>query len=511
MLDVLFINPNSSKKTYQDLSNKYTAIETPTWSLLLAQSCRKQGFSVKILDCEAESLTELETAERVIKENPKFCCFVVYGQNPNSGTTNMSGAVSSSRKIKELNNEIKIGLVGSYVQSLPFKVLKEEKSFDIIFTNEAVYSLWNLLKLQDLNDKNKLKEINGIGFELNNEPFLTKPEKVVPQNRMDMDLPGYAWDLLPFKEKPLDLYRSHFWHAEYDHNKRTPFAALYTSLGCQFKCSFCMINIINRNDNNEIGVASDYSGMRFWSPDFIIKEFDKLNELGVKTIRICDEMFLLNKKYYIPLCKLLSEREYSKDLRMWAYSRVDTIKNKENLELVRKAGIRWLCLGIESAEKTVRLEATKGHFEDIDIANLIKMVHDSDIEVIANYMFGLPKENYESMKKTLDLSIELCTSAWNAYTAMALPGSKLFKDALNNNEILPKKYEDFSFLSYETSPLPTEFLKPEEILKFRDEAWYKYHLNDNFLQRIKNKFGEIAFNNIIEMSKIKLKRKILGD
>ena len=47
---------------------------------------------------------------------------------------------------------------------------------------------------------------------------------------MDQDLPGYAWDLLPFKEKPLDLYRAHYWHANFDDDQRTPFAAIYTLL-----------------------------------------------------------------------------------------------------------------------------------------------------------------------------------------------------------------------------------------------------------------------------------------
>ena len=45
MLDITFIVPNNSNVTYQQLSNKYSAIETPTWALLLAESCRKKVSS----------------------------------------------------------------------------------------------------------------------------------------------------------------------------------------------------------------------------------------------------------------------------------------------------------------------------------------------------------------------------------------------------------------------------------------------------------------------------------
>ena len=154
-----------------------------------------------------------------------------------------------------------------------------------------------------------MKDIKGIAYRKSNEIKINLPEKVVPTERMDIDLPGYAWDLLPYKNKPLDLYRSPMWHAEYDFEKRSPYASLQTSLGCVFKCDFCMINLINRNDTEKIGVAGKYNNMRFWSSDFIIKEFDKLIDMGVQTIRIVDEMFLLNPKYYIPLCEKLAERK----------------------------------------------------------------------------------------------------------------------------------------------------------------------------------------------------------
>ena len=196
---------------------------------------------------------------------------------------------------------------------------------------------------------------------------------------------------------------------------------------------------------------------------------------------------------------------------MWAYSRVDTARKPENLALIRKAGIKWLCLGIESADRKVRFEVTKGRFKDVDITEVAKRVHDADIEIMANYLVGLPCDTHDTMQKTLDLSLELCTLGWNMYAAMALPGSRLYKEALEAGLDLPNEYSGFSFHSYETKPLPTEDLEPWEILKFRDEAWTKYHTSRQFLDKIEKKYGKIARENILQMSKVKLKRKILGD
>ena len=510
MIDVVFITPNNSQGIYQGLSNKYSAIETPTWSLLLAESCRSKNYKVAIIDTLAEQLTDQQTYEKIISLNPRLICFVVYGQNVNAGTTNMSGATRLSKFLKLKKIKSPISYMGSHVQALPKKTLEDETSIDIVFLNEGVYAIWNLLSQNDLTKKN-LKKINGIAFRDESKVIINKPEIVVPQNRMDIDLPGYAWDLLPFKSKPFDLYRSPMWHAEYINENRSPYAAIQTSLGCAFKCDFCMINIINKNDSEEIGVSSNYSGMRFWSTQFIIKEFDKLFDYGVNTIRIVDEMFLLNPKYYIPLCNALKERNKSDNFRFWAYSRIDTVKRKEILTLIRSAGIKWLCLGIESGDKAIRLEVAKGKFEDVDVKKIIKQIHESDIEVMANYIYGLPGDTEESINKTFKLSLELNTSGWNTYAAMALPGSSLYKKAISNNIKLPENYEGFSFHSYNTQPLPTEKLSAAKILELRDKKFVEYHLNKNFLDRIKNKFGTEAMINIRDMTKIKLKRKIIDE
>lgn len=510
MIDALFVVPGNAKGVYQALSDDYSAIETPTWALLLAESCRSIGYNVKILDITAEKLSHKNAVDRIIEINPKFIVFVVYGQNVNAGTTNMSGAVALSSFIKSNKINSPIVYIGSHVQAMPIDALEKESSIDIICTNEGVYSLRSLLNLEKINPV-ALSKVKGIGYRDFDKVILTPAEKVVPQERLDIDLPGYAWDLLPFEEKPFDLYRSPMWHAEYNFNQRSPYAAIQTSLGCQFKCEFCMINIINRDDNDPIGVAGNYNSMRYWSTGFIIKEFDKLIKMGVKTIRIVDEMFLLNPKYYIPLCEQLSERNKDDGLRMWAYSRIDTIRRPGILNLVRQAGIKWLALGIESGDKAIRLEVSKGKFDDVNISQVIENVHDADIEVMANYIFGLPSDTKETMKKTFDLSKDLCTAGWNTYAAMALPGSQLYKTAIEKQYTLPEDYAGYSFHAYNTQPLPTEFLTPEEVLEYRDQCFTDYHLYEPFLRKIENKFGIDAAENIKTMTKVKLKRKILGD
>ena len=42
------MNPDSSIKAYQELSKIYSAIEPPTWVLLLAQACRKKDSQVLV-------------------------------------------------------------------------------------------------------------------------------------------------------------------------------------------------------------------------------------------------------------------------------------------------------------------------------------------------------------------------------------------------------------------------------------------------------------------------------
>ena len=510
MLDVAFIAPNNSEKIYQSLSSNLSAIEPPTWALLLAEACRKSGFKVSILDTLAENMSDHELENKIHYLKPRLVCFVAYGQNVNAGTTSMSGVARQSNAIKKSGYCGKISIVGSHVQALPKETLEKENSVDFVFLGEGVYSILEILKKTDLS-KESLLECEGIAFRDGDRVVFTKSSKPVNGSDMDIDLPGYAWDLLPYRKKPFDLYRSPLWHANYIDEDRSPYAAIQTSLGCQFKCSFCMINLINKDDSSEISLASNYNRMRHWSVDTVNNQFKKLVEMGVKTIRVTDEMFFLNKKYYVPIIRNLVKLNKKDDLKLWAYSRIDTVPNPELLKEIRKAGFRWLCLGIESGDKEIRLEVAKGKFEQVDVKKVVKQIEEADINVLANYIYGLPGDNHESIENTYQLSVELNTLGWNTYAAMALPGTPLYSSAKANGLKLPENYEDFSFHSYSALPLPTEDLKAYQVLEKRDRNFHRYFERKEFLDKLEKSFGSCAKQNVLTMLEKKLTRKIIEE
>ena len=144
-MDVSSLIPDSSAKAYQGLAPIYAAIEPPTWALLLAESCRAQGFGVGFIDCDAERLSLEDSVARVEAANARLVVFVVYGQNPNSGTTSMIGALALARALKASSRAHRICFVGSHTSALPREVLGHA-CVDIVLLNEGVYALHSLLR-----------------------------------------------------------------------------------------------------------------------------------------------------------------------------------------------------------------------------------------------------------------------------------------------------------------------------------------------------------------------------
>ena len=498
-MDILFVEPNAAS-TYQALANTYSAIETPTWNLLLAGATRSHGLSTGILDANAERLSPKIAAERIMELNPRVVIISCYGQNPNSSTPFFGAGVEIAGVLRK-NFKGLIGFVGQHVAALPTSSLDKHPFIDFVLCNEGIKQIFALFS------KNlDLTKVNGIAYRRSGMTLLNPPEEIVPQAELESVYTGYAWDLLPFKNKPLDLYRSHLWHSDFGNLPRTPFAAIYTSLGCTFRCSFCMINMINRNSNDESLSASDFNKMRFFSAKWLEKEFDWLKEQGVKTLRISDEMFYLNRAHYKPILDLLTRKKY--EFNMWAYSRVDTIR-KEFISEFKNAGINWLALGIEAGADSVRSGSFKGKFLSEQVVDNVRALQNGGIKVLANFIIGLPSDTKETIEQTLELALALNPEYVNFYPCMALPGSELHVQATKSGQIMPDNYEGYAFLSYECVPMQTETLSAREVLQLRDQVFDRFVSDLGYKEFFRKNFGPQAESVLEDMARIKLKRKLL--
>jgi radical SAM superfamily enzyme YgiQ (UPF0313 family) len=69
----------------------------------------------------------------------------------------------------------------------------------------------------------------------------------------------------------------------------------------------------------------------------------------------------------------------------------DTVKD-HFLQKLKKAGFRWLDLGIESGSKHVRDGVSKGRFGSEEIIKVVRDIQGAGINIIGNYIFCLPDD-----------------------------------------------------------------------------------------------------------------------
>lgn len=538
MPDLVLINPASRRQVYQSLGATLAAIENPVWAGLMAGFARARGLSVEIVDAGALELSADEVAEHVRDLAPTLAVVVVYGHQPSASTQIMPAAGQVCRAIKEISPDQPILLVGGHVSALPERTLDEEAA-DFVASGEG---LWTIAELAEAlrSRAPELSKVRGLWYRAEGRIVSTPAAPLIDD--LDRHLPGTPWDLLP-----MPRYRAHNWHcfgkptassssgirensdayiarsgirensgtntdsrSAFSRSRlhtglpRQPYAAIYTTLGCPYHCSFCCIQAPFKAGERATGLTPSVNSYRYWSPDHVIAQIDELvGRYGVRNLKIADEMFVLNRRHVAAICDRIIERGY--DLNIWAYARVDTVHDGL-LEKLARAGFRWLAFGIEAADGDVRAGVEK-RFDQEQIHTTIAKVRAAGIHVIGNYIFGLPDDDLASMRATLDLALELNCEFANFYSTMAYPGSPLYQQALEAGWRLPASWSGYSQHSVDCTPLATRHLTADEVLAFRDAAFDEYFSDPRYLASIGRTFGESTVAEIRAMAAHRLRRR----
>jgi radical SAM superfamily enzyme YgiQ (UPF0313 family) len=155
---------------------------------------------------------------------------------------------------------------------------------------------------------------------------------------------------------------------------------------------------------------------------------------------------------------------------------------------MREAGIRWLGIGYESGSQEILNSSNKS--QKLEKAyRITELCKNNDMYICGNFMFGLIDDNFETMENTIRLAIELQPEWANFNVVHAFPGTRLYELVKREpwfNE--PDSYEAYSQHGYYCQPMGTKYLTPEEVLKFKDEAFRRFYKHLPYLEMIERKF-----------------------
>jgi len=154
------------------------------------------------------------------------------------------------------------------------------------------------------------------------------------------------------------------------------------------------------------------------------------------------------------------QRGISDDIMWFMQVRCDNVsKHRDVLPKMRKAGLRWVLLGVEShSSSTLQKFNKKTKPEDAKVA--MKLLHENDIFAQAMLIIGERKDTAESIANLREFVNELDPDLAIFAILTPFPGTEIFEEAKRNGWI-----EDFNWAHYDMvhAVMPTETLSREEV------------------------------------------------
>ena len=483
---VIIATVNSKKDLYSFTADEFAAVAPNIHLGLLHAYLKSKGVDVEIIEADVDMVPMNQLIDILKQKNPLLFGVICSGVNPSSSTMTMAGVVDFFEFFHKSDLDIKTFIWGGHPTVLPERSLNET-GVDFIVRGEGFETLEKLYDA--LCHDTDLTGIPGLSYfesdQQEKKTFLQTPDAALIE---DLDtLPRIDWELMnPAR------YRAHNWHCFGDINQRSPYAIIWTSFGCPYKCSYC-------STNNLFGKR----GQRFRGIDSVIDEITVLVEkYHVKHLKILDELFVSQNKRMEEFCDKLEAKGY--DLNIWAYSRVDSV-NKDILRRLKKVGVTWLAYGFESAEEDILREVDKDN-RKASVDEVIRMTQEEGIAICAGVMFGLPNETMETLQSTYDFIVKYNFEWVNMYPVFPQPGTKLYESIEE-----PRDWKGYALYGYDCDPMSTKYLSAATILRFRDEAFVKYHSRPEYLAIIEKKFGPDTKDHILRMLQNSLKRRLLDE
>lgn len=308
-----------------------------------------------------------------------------------------------------------------------------------------------------------LGEIDGIAFK-DGARTVVNPVRATLRDLDDLPMP--AWQKLP-NDKYWEIGR--IWGGRdgwIGTDERVQYAAVFTSRGCPFRCSYCHIP-------KERGAeAGDIGDLRLHSVERVHQELEFLKALGVKHLFINDDSFLAKKKRVMEILAIAKRYDFRiadvngvNIIHLFRQTGNDRLEvDMEMLEALHEAGFRKMSLPFEAGTQRVldKYSTGKWNLSRCDTIDLVKKMRQVGIAVDGNFMIGYPDETPEELTETFMLArrhMDAGLVACGFFMVQPFPGTRLFDESIANGQLSKDWHWDelgwskgTSFLSSNVSP-----------------------------------------------------------
>jgi len=421
---VLILNPPSEQKFSRDgrcQSEENTWLDTfPPTTLASIAGAVREKHETKLLDCIGGNINFNECMRAAKEFSPDFTVV-------NTSTPTIANDMKVAKTLKEKTGS-KIITYGEHVTARYKHMLKAHKFLDYLILGEPETPTMNILS-----GRPKCK---GVAFKGWDGGIWQEPE-------MDK-LPFPAYDLLPEYTFPLTGEKWTF---------------VRSGRGCFANCLYCVMPLMSGRK------------VRYHSPEYMIRQFKWLIEMGIKVWMFWDEIATADRKRMEKICELMVKEGLNRKCKWFCTTRVDRF-DYELAKKMREAGCRMVSFGVESGNQDV-LDFNRKGITLEQTRKAVKAARDNRLKTIGHLILGLPGSDEKVLEQTARFARELKLNFAQFYVATPFPGSDFYTLAKKKKWFISK---DWSKVEQGSVTISYPNLSNRKIEYWRRKAYRDFYM-----------------------------------
>ncbi len=393
---VLFLNPPykrgfSRSSRFPSVTRSGT-LYYPIWLSYAAGYLEKEGTEIKLVDAIADRMSIYDVIKIVSDFKPDIIVTDVSYESLDSD-------IKSVELLKNHYPDSIYLLSGCHTTARPDQALEMSNNIDAVFIGEYENTLLEICKGMDFS------KISGIAFENSKGKIIVNKQRNIVKKL----------DNIPFVS---GVYKKHLNIKRYNYGITLfPVVSILTSRGCPFKCDFCLWpKTITKGK------------VRTRSPENIAEEFAYIKKEMpyIREVFIEDDTFNYNKKRIAEICEALIR---GRNKIKWTCN-VRSDLGYNEMVLMKRAGCRMLVVGFESGSQKV-LDGVRKEIKLEQSYKFMETAKKCGLFIHGCFILGLPGDDSNSIKETIDLSVKLNPDTAQFNTLFILPGTPIYPQKNN--------------------------------------------------------------------------------